>query len=261
MSQIMGQPVTEVVDDDSAAPLLGNDQLGKRFGGFVALDTVDLSVPTGQRLGLIGPNGSGKSTLVNCISGTLQNETGSVRFNGQRVDGMPPHQRARLGLARSFQLPRPFRSMTVAENIRVPLLYTVGARHGVHLTQSELEDRCLEVLSLVALQDKARKSPLDLTQVEMRKLELARAMAAEPKLLIADESMAGLSHSEVEDIVALLIRLNQRGITIIMIEHIMRAVMAFSQRLVVLVSGRKVADGAPEDVIKDKDVVGAYLGT
>ena len=261
MSQIMGQTVTEVVDDDIAAPLLGIDQLGKRFGGFVALDTVDLSVPTGQRLGLIGPNGSGKSTLVNCISGTLQNETGSVRFNGQRVDGMPPHQRARLGLARSFQLPRPFRSMPVAENIRVPLLYTVGARHGVHLTQSELEDRCLEVLSLVALQDKARKSPRDLTQVEMRKLELARAMAAEPKLLIADESMAGLSHSEVEDIVALLIRLSQRGITIIMIEHIMRAVMAFSQRLVVLVSGRKVADGAPEDVIKDKDVVGAYLGT
>src|SRR3569833_1663598 len=173
---------------------------------------------------------------------------------------MPAHQRARLGLARSIQLPRPFRSMSVAENLRVPLLYTVGARHGAHLTSSELEDRCLEVLSLVALQDKAKKSPLDLTQVEMRKLELACALAAEPKLLIADESMAGLSHSEVEDIVALLIRLNQRGVTIIMIEHIMRAVMAFSQRLVVLVSGRKIADGAPEDEIKDKDVVGAYLG-
>jgi branched-chain amino acid transport system ATP-binding protein len=199
--------------------------------------------------------------LVNCISGTLQNETGSVTFNGQRLDGMPPHRRARLGLARSFQLPRPFRTMTVAENVRVPLIYTVGARQGVHLTQSELEDRCMEVLTLVAMQDKAGKHPSDLTQVEMRKLELARAMAAEPKLLVADESMAGLSNSEVEDIVALLIRMNQRGVTIIMIEHIMRAVMAFSQRLVVLVSGRKIADGAPDDVIKDKDVVGAYLGT
>ena len=119
----------------------------------------------------------------------------------------------------------------------------------------------MELLALVALDGKARHSPRDLTQVEMRKLELARAVAAEPKLLIADEAMAGLSHSEVEDIVKLLIRLNERGITIIMIEHIMRAVMAFSQRLAVLVSGKKIADGKPDDVIKDKDVVGAYLGT
>ena len=126
MSQIMGQSVPEEAIGD--VPLLAVEQLGKRFGGFVALDTVDLAVPKGQRLGLIGPNGSGKSTLVNCISGTLQNETGSVTFGGQRLDGAPAHRRARLGLARSFQLPRPFRTMTVAENIRVPLIYTVGAR-------------------------------------------------------------------------------------------------------------------------------------
>ena len=119
----------------------------------------------------------------------------------------------------------------------------------------------MDMLGLVSLQDKADKNPRDLTQVEMRKLELARAMAADPKLLIADESMAGLSHSEVEDIVALLIRLNERGVTIIMIEHIMRAVMSFSQRLVVLVTGKKIADGRPDDVIKNEDVVGAYLGT
>ena len=245
----------------SDVPLLNIARLGKRFGGFVALDDVSLSVPNGQRLGLIGPNGSGKSTLVNCICGTLQNETGSVTFGGQKVDGMVAHQRTRLGLARSFQLPRPFRSMTVAENIRVPLLYTVNARPGPHLSHGELDDRCTELLTLVSLQDKAAHSPADLTQVEMRKLELARAMAAEPKLLIADESMAGLSHSEVEDIVALLIRMNERGVTIIMIEHIMRAVMSFSQRLAVLVSGKKIADGKPEDVIRDKEVVGAYLGT
>ncbi|MFZ9530704.1 MAG: ABC transporter ATP-binding protein [Burkholderiales bacterium] len=242
-------------------PILHIDQLGKRFGGFVALDGVELSVPQGQRLGLIGPNGSGKSTLVNCICGTLQNESGSVTFDGKKIDGMLAHKRTRLGLARSFQLPRPFRSMTVAENIRVPLLYTVNARPGSHLTHAELDDRCMELLRLVTLHDKASKYTTDLTQVEMRKLELARAMAAEPKLLIADESMAGLSHSEVEDIVALLIRMNARGITIIMIEHIMSAVMTFSQRLVVLVNGKKIADGNPQDVIQDKDVVGAYLGT
>ncbi|HZD89549.1 MAG TPA: ATP-binding cassette domain-containing protein, partial [Pseudolabrys sp.] len=128
------------------------------------------------------------------------------------------------------------------------------------LSHAELDDRCHELLALVALESKAKQNPRDLTQVEMRKLELARAMATEPKLLIADEAMAGLSHSEVEDIVALLIRLNERGITIIMIEHIMRAVMTFSQRLVVLVSGKKVADGNPDDVIKDPEVERAYLG-
>jgi branched-chain amino acid transport system ATP-binding protein len=244
-----------------SAPLLQVDKLGKRFGGFVALDGVDLAVSEGERLGLIGPNGSGKSTLVNCICGALQNETGSVTFAGEKMDGMVAHERTRRGLARSFQLPRPFISMTVAENIRVPLLYTVAARAGHHVSHGELEDRCHELLSLVALEAKAGQNPRDLTQVEMRKLELARAMAAEPKLLIADEAMAGLSHSEVEDIVALLIRLNERGVTIILIEHIMRAVMSFSQRLAVLVSGKKIADGKPDQVIENAEVVGAYLGT
>jgi branched-chain amino acid transport system ATP-binding protein len=242
-------------------PLLKIERLGKRFGGFVALDSVDLAVAPGERLGLIGPNGSGKSTLVNCICGTLRNETGKVSFDGVQIDRLTAHDRTRLGLARSFQLPRPFMSMTVAENLHVPLIYTVGARADHHLSAAELDTRCMELLALVALDGKARHNPRDLTQVEMRKLELARAVAAEPKLLIADEAMAGLSHSEVEDIVKLLIRLNERGITVIMIEHIMRAVMAFSQRLAVLVSGKKIADGKPDDVIKDKDVVGAYLGT
>jgi branched-chain amino acid transport system ATP-binding protein len=242
------------------APLLQVQQLSKRFGGFVALDGINVDVKPGERLGLIGPNGSGKSTLVNCICGTLRNEDGTVEFDGKQLNGMVAHERTRLGLSRSFQLPRPFMSLSVSENIRVPLLYTVAFRVGHHVSHAELENRCHDLLSLVGLEAKASHNVRDLTQVELRKLELARAVAAEPKLLIADESMAGLSHSEVEDIVKLLIRLNERGITIIMIEHIMRAVMSFSQRLVVLVSGKKIADGPPEDVIKDEDVVGAYLG-
>jgi len=235
------------------------DNLGKRFGGFVALDNISLSVAPGERLGLIGPNGSGKSTLVNCICGTLRNEQGSVRFDGRKLDGLEAHQRTRLGLSRSFQLPRPFLSLSLADNIRVPLLYTVAARGALH-GKHEIDDKCFALLNEVGLEAKGRLLPRDLTQVEMRKLELARAMAAEPKLLIADEAMAGLTHSEVEDILTLLLRLNEQGVTIILIEHIMRAVMSFSRRLVVLVSGKKIADGLPDAVMHDPEVERAYLG-
>ena len=239
--------------------LLEVENLGKRFGGFVALENISLSVPAGERIGLIGPNGSGKSTLVNCICGTLQNEQGSVRFEDHRLDGLAAHQRTRRGLARSFQLPRPFVSLNLIDNIRIPLLYTVAGR-GHRRSAPDIEARCVDLLRQVGLEAKARHLPRDLTQVEMRKLELARAMAAEPKLLIADELMAGLTHSEVEEILALLVRLNEQGVTIILIEHIMRAVMSFSRRLIVLVSGRKIADGQPDEVMRDPEVERAYLG-
>jgi branched-chain amino acid transport system ATP-binding protein len=240
--------------------LLQVDKVGKRFGGFVALEAIDLEVQEGERLGLIGPNGSGKSTLVNCICGTLRNETGKVRFAGEPLDGLAAHQRTRRGLARSFQLPRPFGSLSLVENVRIPILYTVNARKEGHLAHGAIDARCRDLLGEVGLLAKADRLPRDLTQIEMRKLELARAMASEPRLLIADEVMAGLSHTEIDEIIALLIRLNGQGVTVIMIEHIMRAVMEVSQRLAVLVAGRKIADGPPKEVVRNPEVVRAYLG-
>jgi branched-chain amino acid transport system ATP-binding protein len=243
----------------SDAALLEVSGVGKRFGGFIALADIEFAVQSGERVGLVGPNGSGKSTLVNCICGTLRNEAGSVRFSGQKLEGKSAHERTRLGLARSFQLPRPFATMTLAENLRVPILYAVNVRSGHAMV--DVEGRCNDLLRMVGLAEKAHRLPRDLTQIEMRKLELARAMASEPRLLISDEAMAGLSHGEVDDILALLLQLNEQGVTIIMIEHIMRAVLAFSQRLIVLVAGRKIADGDPQAVVRQQDVVEAYLGS
>jgi branched-chain amino acid transport system ATP-binding protein len=239
-----------------AEPLLQAREVVKRFGGFVALDGVSFEVQPGERLGLIGPNGSGKSTMVNCISGLLQNDGGTIRFDGTDVNGMAAHRRTRLGIARSFQIPKPFTSMTVLENLAIPLEY--AAREWAHPAQVTAD--AMEILRQIGLADKANERSNGLTQIELRKLELARAMAAKPKLLIADEAMAGLSSNEVDDILSLLIMLNERGITIIMIEHIMRAVMRFSQRIVVLDAGKKIADGAPDDVVRNPAVEKAYLG-
>ncbi|MBV8090458.1 MAG: ABC transporter ATP-binding protein [Alphaproteobacteria bacterium] len=240
-------------------PLLEVAGLGKRFGGFVALESIDLTVSAGERLGLIGPNGSGKSTLVNCLCGALHHDSGTISFDGRTIDRLPSYRRTRLGLARSFQLPRPFRNLTLLDNLRVPLLYTVNARPG-GLSEGAVNERCRTLLDEVGLADKATRLPGALTQVEMRKLELARAVASAPRLLFADEAMAGLSPSEVEEILAVLVRLNQQGITIVLIEHIMRAVMSFSTRLIVLVAGQKIADGAPQEAIRNPEVERAYLG-
>jgi len=230
----------------------------KRFGGFTALDGVDFTVRPGERVGLIGPNGSGKSTLVNCITGTLRNEEGSIRFEGQDICGYAAHRRIRMGLARSFQIPKPFASMTVLDNLCVPLLY--AARKHEKLARDRIVEEAMRILGQVGLADRAHAMSGGLTQVDMRKLELARAMAAKPKLLISDEAMAGLSASEVDDILALLFGLKEQGVAVIMIEHVMRAVMKFSERIAVLVAGRKIADGDPKSVVGNMEVVKAYLG-
>ena len=239
-----------------ADTLLEIDGLTKRFGGFLALDRVRLQVTAGERFGLIGPNGSGKTTLINCVSGALSADGGRILFEGRDITAMAAHQRTRLGIVRSFQIPKPFTSMTVLENLGIPLEYAAHARsHGARATAE-----AMEILREIGLDAKAHLRPAGLTQIEMRKLELARAMAARPKLLISDEAMAGLSSAEVDDILAILFRLSGQGITIIMIEHIMRAVMRFSQRIVVLDAGNRIAEGTPEEIVRNPAVEKAYLG-
>jgi branched-chain amino acid transport system ATP-binding protein len=237
-------------------PLLRVQHVTKRFGGFQALTDVSLTVNTGERFGLIGPNGSGKTTLINCISGVLRNEAGTIHFNGTDVTTLPAYRRARLGIIRTFQIPKPFMGMTLLENLCIPLEY--AAHHTAH--NADVVAEAEDILDRVGLQAKAHNYPTGLTQIDMRKLELARAMAARPALLIADEVMAGLSSGEVDDILTLLLSLNSHGVTIIMIEHIMRAVMRFSERLVVLDAGEKIAQGTPADVVNNPAVEKAYLG-
>ncbi len=236
--------------------LLEVHNVTKRFGGFSALTNVSLQVNEGERFGLIGPNGSGKTTLINCISGTLGAYGGRIFFQGKEITTLPAYRRTRLGIARSFQIPKPFTSMTVLENLCIPLEYTAHA----HSHRDDVASEAREILRLIGLDTKAHITSANLTLIEMRKLELARAMAAQPKLLISDEAMAGLSSAEVDEILALLATLNERGITIIMIEHIMRAVMRFSNRIVVLDAGQTIAEGTPDEIVRNKAVEKAYLG-
>jgi branched-chain amino acid transport system ATP-binding protein len=244
---------------ESELPLLRIGALTKRFGGFVALDSVSVDIRFGERLGLIGPNGSGKTTLINCISGAFRTEPGTVLFRGEDITQLPAHMRTRRGIARSFQIPRPFKSMTVVENLMVALDFATVA--GEFVPAAQRRDTVMSILAQTGLTSKADLPTTGLSQVELRKMELARAMATHPKLLISDEAMAGLSSSEVDEVLDLLIKLAGHGITIIMIEHIMQAVMRFSERVMCLDAGRIIAIGAPSEVMANQRVQEAYLGT
>jgi len=227
--------------------------LSKRFGGLHAVAGLDLAVAPGEMLGLIGPNGAGKTTVFNLLSGFLTADAGDVRFNGRSIVGLAPHAICRLGLARTFQIVRPFPRMTVLENVRVGAL----ARHP---RAPEALAQARDVVARVGLTAREQVAASALTQAERKRLELARALATGPSLLLLDEVMAGLNPTEIETIIQLIRGIHESGVSILLIEHNMRAVMALSHRIVVLSFGERIAEGTPAEIASHPKVVEAYLG-
>jgi branched-chain amino acid transport system ATP-binding protein len=232
--------------------------LTKRFGGFTALRDVGFEVADGEILGLIGPNGSGKSTIFNLIAGALRPNRGSIRFRGREIAGLPPARICHLGIARTFQIPRPFRRLSIFDNVMVAAYYG----HRGDLTREEARRRAGQALSAAQLPTRQGVPVEGLGAAGLKKLELARALATRPKLLLADESLGGLDDAEIEQAVELLSRIRrEQGITIIWVEHIMGVLMRVVDRCIVLDHGEKIAEGAPHAVARDPRVVEVYLGT
>jgi branched-chain amino acid transport system ATP-binding protein len=227
--------------------------LSKRFGGLQAVGGLDLSMAQGEMLGMIGPNGAGKTTVFNLLSGFLASDSGEVHFRGRRLHGLKPHEICRLGLARTFQIVRPFPQLSVVENVRIAALCR-------HPAMGDALDAARAVVERVGLGARQRDPASGLTLADRKRLELARALATEPSLLLLDEVMAGLNATEIDTMVRLVGAINAGGVSVLLIEHNMRAVMSLSHRIVVLSFGEKIAEGSPRAVAADRRVIEAYLG-
>ena len=239
-------------------PILATRAASKVFGGLAAVNSVDMELAPGQILGLIGPNGAGKTTFVNLVTNLSPATSGQVFFKRREITAWPPHRIARAGLARTFQVVKPFRRMSVRENAAIGAMFGAGGRRR---SAREATRRAEEVLEFVGLGAEQEKQADQLTLAGMKRLELAKALAMEPEVLFLDEVMAGLNQKEIEAAMTLIRAINARGVSILVIEHVMKAIIGLCHHVVVLNYGKKLAEGAPEQVLNDPLVVEAYLGS
>ncbi len=233
--------------------LLRVENLSKQFGGLMAVHNLSFEVQEGEILGLIGPNGAGKTTTFNLLSGFLAPTTGAIYFNGRRIDGRKPHEICALGLTRTFQIVQPFPDITVLENALIGAFFRYPSPRAA-------ERKAREVLEQVGLAHKANTLGKNLTLLELKWLEIAKALATEPRMLLLDEVAAGLNPVEIEEVLTLVRRLNGEGITLLLVEHVMQVIMNLSHRIVVLNFGEKIAEGTPDQISRDPRVLEAYLG-
>jgi len=233
--------------------ILEIQKVRKYFGGIKAVESFSLNVGEGEIVGLIGPNGAGKSTLFNCVAGVFPPTAGDILFLGEKINGQKPWDLCHKGLARTFQIVKPFASRTVLYNVMVGAFATTDKR-------SEAETRAMEVLHHLRMEEKKDLRAGNLTIADRKRLEIAKALATRPRLLLLDEVMAGLRPTEVDEMVAIIKHLREGGITVFVIEHIMRAIMALSDRIAVLHFGTKIAEGTPQEIARDERVIKAYLG-
>lgn len=229
----------------------------RRFGGLVAVSDVSFKLEKGEILGLIGPNGAGKTTLVSLISGTVEPSSGEVLFQGNSIHSLPAYKRARLGIGRTFQIMKPFPGLSVLDNVAVGALFG-RAKHGTGLKQAR--EQAAHYLEFVGLAAAIGKRAENLGGPDRKRLELAKALAMQPTLLLCDEVMAGLNHVEIDEVIEVIRKVRAEGISILVIEHVIKAIKSLSDRLLVLHHGQQIAEGAPDKVLSDPAVVEAYLG-